>query len=73
MKIKYFNTNFYNIANNSKIDQDIFTIVYGVYAIFILIWPGKTIQRHNNNVESLNLATSVGIVLSELKSQTIGK
>ena len=32
-----------------------------------------TIQRHNDNVESLNLATSVGIVLSELKSQTIGK
>ena len=32
-----------------------------------------TKQRHNDNVESLNLATSVGIVLSELKSQTIGK
>ena len=32
-----------------------------------------TIQRHNDNVESLNLATSVGIILSEMKSQTIGK
>ena len=32
-----------------------------------------TIQRHNDNVESLNLATSVGIVLAELMSQTIGK
>ena len=32
-----------------------------------------TIQRHNNNVESLNLATSVGIILSELKSQITGK
>ena len=32
-----------------------------------------TIQRHNDNVESLNLATSVGIILSVLKSQTIGK
>ena len=34
-----------------NIDQDIFTIVYGVYAIFILIWPGKTISRHNNKLE----------------------
>ena len=32
-----------------------------------------TIQRYNENVESLNLATSVGIILSELKSQIIGK
>ena len=32
-----------------------------------------TIQRFNDNVESLNLATSVGIILSVLKSQTIGK
>ncbi len=32
-----------------------------------------TIQRFNDNVESLNLATSVGIILSELKSQTTGK
>ena len=32
-----------------------------------------TIQRYNDNVESLNLATSVGIILSELKSQIIGK
>ena len=32
-----------------------------------------TIERFNNNVESLNLATSVGIVLSELKSQITGK
>ena len=32
-----------------------------------------TIQRYNDNVESLNLATSVGIILSELKSQTTGK
>ena len=32
-----------------------------------------TIQRYNNNVESLNLATSVGIILSELKSQITGK
>ena len=32
-----------------------------------------TIQRYNYNVESLNLATSVGIILSELKSQIIGK
>ena len=29
-----------------------------------------TIQRFNDNVESLNLATSVGIILSELKNQT---
>ena len=32
-----------------------------------------TIQRYNDNVESLNLATSVGIILSELKSQITGK
>ena len=32
-----------------------------------------TIQRYNENVESLNIATSVGIILSVLKSQTIGK
>ena len=32
-----------------------------------------TIQRFNDNVESLNLATSVGIILSVLKSQTTGK
>jgi len=32
-----------------------------------------TIERFNNNVESLNLATSVGIVLSELKNQITGK
>ena len=32
-----------------------------------------TIQRFNDNVESLNLATSVGIILSELKSQITGK
>ena len=32
-----------------------------------------TIQRYNDNVESLNLATSVGIVLSELNSQITGK
>ena len=32
-----------------------------------------TIQRYNDNVESLNLASSVAIVLSELKNQIIGK
>ena len=32
-----------------------------------------TIQRYNDNIESLNLATSVGIILSELKSQITGK
>ena len=32
-----------------------------------------TIQRYNENVESLNLATSVGIILSVLKSQSTGK
>ena len=32
-----------------------------------------TIQRFNDHVESLNLATSVGIILSELKSQITGK
>ena len=32
-----------------------------------------TIQRCNDNVESLNLASSVAIVLSELKNQIIGK
>ena len=32
-----------------------------------------TIKRYNDNVESLNLATSVGIILSVLKSQTTGK
>ena len=32
-----------------------------------------TIQRYNDNVESLNLATTVGIILSELKSQITGK
>jgi len=32
-----------------------------------------TIQRYNDNVESLNLATSVGIILSELNSQITGK
>ena len=32
-----------------------------------------TIQRYNNNVESLNLATSVAIILSELKAQITGK
>ena len=30
MKIKYFNTNFKNIANNSKIDQDIFTVIKNI-------------------------------------------
>ena len=32
-----------------------------------------TIQRFNDNVESLNLATSVAIILSELKSKITGK
>tara|TARA_B100001027_G_C16181043_1_gene291480 strand:- start:106 stop:831 length:726 start_codon:yes stop_codon:yes gene_type:complete len=32
-----------------------------------------TIQRYNDNVESLNLASSVAIVLSELKNQIIEK
>ena len=32
-----------------------------------------TIQRYNDNVESLNLASSVAIVLSELRNQIIGK
>ena len=32
-----------------------------------------TIQRYNDNIESLNLATSVAIILSELKSQITGK
>ena len=32
-----------------------------------------TIQRYNDKVESLNLASSVAIVLSELKNQIIGK
>ena len=32
-----------------------------------------TIQRYNDNVESLNVASSVAIVLSELKNQIIGK
>ena len=32
-----------------------------------------TIKRYNNNVESLNLATSVAIILSELKAQITGK
>ena len=32
-----------------------------------------TIQRYNDNVESLNLASSAAIVLSELKNQIIGK
>ena len=32
-----------------------------------------TIQRYNDNVESLNLATSVAIILSELKVQITGK
>ena len=32
-----------------------------------------TIKRYNDNVESLNLASSVAIVLSELKNQIIGK
>ena len=32
-----------------------------------------TIQRYNDNVESLNLASSVAIILSELKNQIIGK
>lgn len=32
-----------------------------------------TIQRYNNNVESLNLASSVAIVLSELNKQITGK
>ena len=32
-----------------------------------------TIQRYNDNVESLNLATSVGIILSQLKTQITGK
>ena len=32
-----------------------------------------TIQSYNDNVESLNLASSVAIVLSELKNQIIGK
>ena len=32
-----------------------------------------TIKRYNDNAESLNLATSVGIILSELKSQITGK
>jgi len=32
-----------------------------------------TIERYNNNVESLNLASSVAIVLSELNNQITGK
>ena len=32
-----------------------------------------TIERFNNNIESLNLASSVAIVLSELKNQITGK
>ena len=32
-----------------------------------------TIERYNNNVESLNLATSVAVILSELKTQVNGK
>ena len=32
-----------------------------------------TIQRYNDNVDSLNLASSVAIVLSELKNQIIEK
>ena len=32
-----------------------------------------TIQRYNDNVESVNLASSVAIILSELKNQIIGK
>tara|TARA_B100001175_G_scaffold306636_1_gene304963 strand:+ start:3131 stop:3856 length:726 start_codon:yes stop_codon:yes gene_type:complete len=32
-----------------------------------------TIERYNNNVESLNLASSVAIFLSELNNQIIGK
>tara|TARA_B100001778_G_scaffold329443_1_gene330407 strand:+ start:685 stop:1410 length:726 start_codon:yes stop_codon:yes gene_type:complete len=32
-----------------------------------------TIERYNNNVESLNLATSVAIILSQLKTQITGK
>jgi len=32
-----------------NVDQVTFDIIYGVYAIFIFIWPGKKINKQQTN------------------------
>ena len=34
-----------------NIDQNIFNIVYGIYAIFIFIWPGKRISTNESKLK----------------------